>query len=174
MALGIEGTHAWNVAIVSNLGSTTVNSPVFKSEEGMWRSEALLDQAAVTDGNSVGLGVVEDIDSTSIKLTLPILYQMGIHAGLAIHGPLGVINGTVVSFTADTLVMSAPPTNLSVGDFVKAVYPPKSSGNRVKGYYFSARFTLPTADRAKESEVYAVNLDYNANYPNQADSGRSK
>ena len=161
MALSVEGTHPWDVQVSTDLNSTSVNSSVFDKEEGTWYAQMLFTSDVVSDGNSIGLGVVDSISGADITLTLPILNVMGIHPGLLLYGPSGQISGTISSFTDDTITMSTSAISaLSPGDLVRAVYPSKSSGDRIRGKYFKAKFTLPDTYNNLDSRVNFVNLEY--------------
>lgn len=157
--LTLEGTHAWDTDIETNLASTTITKEEFNKRESryfayMRRNENVND---LTGGVAQGLGVILDynygipttIQFNEVSSSINIgdsLYQIN----NGVNQLLGVITDIQMGFiTIQTPTLTEPVNGL----FCFAIKNSRIEGGDIRGYY--AKITLEQ-DTTEKSELFAI------------------
>lgn len=167
-AMSTEGNTRWNVVITGYISSledfnrSSLTAADFVKKEGVFYSNFFRnEQTDRSSKSNYGIGVVESFVGAD-----QLLLSMDLPFSLAVGDTILNVDEEVVGMVLDviqprTIQLSAPPVNLSPGDFVLGVKDSRVEGGEIRGY--TARIDLENDSNTK-SELFAVNAEIAKSY----------
>lgn len=150
-SISIEGNSgSFGVTLDTNLNSSAIPSGYFSEKEGFF--QAMIPRSSTSSNFSDILGGGEgSFSGSNLTITGIDFYDLGVRVGDTVYNSSGVALGTV------TVVVDKDTVTVSAGSGTGIFYIARSStiieGDRMRGYYLTARFT---SSNTTFTEVFAV------------------
>jgi hypothetical protein len=155
--LVLEGSHAWDALLETNLAQSTIDDQEFNLKESRWfayvrKNEQVSD---LTGTGIQGIGQVVSVAGTTVNFThVPDMLSVGDAIVKVVNGTQTTI-GTVQSKTETSITLSGStdPADVDAGDYCFARKNARIEGSEIRGYYMEV--TLEN-DSVNKVELFAI------------------
>lgn len=155
--LVLEGSHAWDALLETNLTQSTIDDQEFNLKESRWfayirKNEQVSD---LTGTGVQGIGQVASVDGTTVNFThVPDMVSIGDAVVKVVSGVQTTI-GTVQAKTETsiTLTGSTDPADVAIGNYCFARKNARIEGSEIRGYYMEV--TLEN-NNVNKVELFAI------------------
>jgi hypothetical protein len=163
--LALEGSHAWDVSIRTNLANSTIKKEEFNKRESRFFSHVRKneDENDLHGHAAQGIGVIVSVTGQNITFgSLPLMIDVGdklYQVNGSVNQQIGII--TAINLTTNIVTVATFITAPTVGLFSFSKKVGRIEGSEIRGYF--AEITLENDD-TEAVELFAVETNSEKSY----------
>lgn len=155
----LDGTHAWDVDVTTDMSTGVIESSYFNEKEGMWYAFIRRENDGSYDTRAIstqGIGLLTSYTALSLLLTFNFNIGTSLSQGDSIYKVSGgslVLVGVVASHTATSITLVSQISAPSPGDMIVYVKNAQAESFGARGYYMEVELSN---NSTTEVELFSV------------------